>query len=192
VTFGTAVENPNHVLHAVIRELAGALNIFTDAMLSQKAESLHTFAQFNPNRAAVEGGAVAVWLLAPKPRPERIRRRLVLATQNARDIVSALTLRQLALATISRPRPHAARTGLPFELRIFVLSGRSPAALVTHARHMICRRASLISARPTARADISARTPGAQVDRLAPLQSAARSRSQWRHTRLASRLIRVF
>jgi hypothetical protein len=107
-------------LHAVIRELAGALNIFTDAMLIQKAESLHTFAPFNPNRAAVEGGAVAVWLLAPKSRPERIRRRLVLATQNARDIDSALTLRQLALATISRPRPHAARTGLPFELRIFV------------------------------------------------------------------------
>jgi hypothetical protein len=34
--------------------------------------------------------------------------------------------------------------------------------------------------------------PGAQVDRLAPLQSAARSRSRWRHTRLASRLIPVF
>src|SRR5688572_11218743 len=32
----------------------------------------------------------------------------------------------------------------------------------------------------------------AQVDRLAPLQSAARSRSQWRHTGLASRLIGVF
>jgi hypothetical protein len=36
------------------------------------------------------------------------------------------------------------------------------------------------------------RPPGAQVDRLSPLQSAARSRSQWRHIRLASRLIPVF
>jgi hypothetical protein len=44
----------------------------------------------------------------------------------------------------------------------------------------------------TASADTSTSTPGAQVDRLAPLQSAARSRSQWRHTRLASRLIRAF
>ena len=41
-----------------------------------------------------------------------------LATQKACDIDSALTLRQLGLATISLS--HAARTGLPFELRIFV------------------------------------------------------------------------
>jgi hypothetical protein len=45
---------------------------------------------------------------------------------------------------------------------------------------------------PTASADTSISTPGAHVDRLAPLQSVARSRSQWRHTRLASRLIPVF
>jgi hypothetical protein len=89
-------------------------------MLIQKAEALHTFPPFTLNRAAIESGAVAVWLPAPKSRDERIRRRLALPAQNARDIDNALTLRQLGLATISRPRPHAARTGLPFEPRIFV------------------------------------------------------------------------
>jgi hypothetical protein len=54
-------------------------------MLVQKAESLHAFAPFTLNRAAIEGGAVAVWLLTPKTRDERIRRRLILATQNAFD-----------------------------------------------------------------------------------------------------------
>jgi hypothetical protein len=89
-------------------------------MLIQKRKRCTLFAPFTLNRAAIESGAVAVWLLAPKSRDERIRQRLLLATQNARDIDSALTLRQLGLAMISRPRPHAARTGLPFELRIFV------------------------------------------------------------------------
>jgi hypothetical protein len=105
-------------------------------MLIQKAEALHTFAPFILNRAAIESGAVAVWLLAPKSRDEPIHRRLVLATQNARDIDSALTLRQLGLATISRPRQHPARTGLPFELRIFVaewsISSRSRDSRTSH------------------------------------------------------------
>jgi hypothetical protein len=59
-------------------------------MLVQKAESLHAFAPFTLNRAAIEGGAVAVWLLTPKTRDERIRRRLILATQNAFDAAGVL------------------------------------------------------------------------------------------------------
>ena len=43
-----------------------------------------------------------------------------------------------------------------------LLSGRSPAALVTPHGACFCRRASLISARPTARADTSVSTPGAR------------------------------
>jgi hypothetical protein len=39
----------------------------------------------------MEGAAVAVWLLAPRTRDERIRRRLVLATQNARDAEGVMT-----------------------------------------------------------------------------------------------------
>jgi hypothetical protein len=80
----------------------------------------------------------------------------------------------------------------PLSFGSLSLSGRSPAALVTHARRMICRRASLISARPTARADTSACTPGAQVDRLAPLHSAAPGHARTATHSLASRLIRVF
>jgi hypothetical protein len=53
------------------------------------------------------------------------------------------------------------------------LSGRSPAALVTHARRMILSASQSVSARPTAHADPSAWTPGAQVDRLSLLHSAA-------------------
>lgn len=83
--------NPNHVSHAVIHELAGALDhLHALRMLVQTAQSLHTFAPFTLNRAAMECGAAAVWILAPRSRDERIRRRLVLATQNARDIDSAL------------------------------------------------------------------------------------------------------
>ena len=60
-------------------------------MLIKTAASLHTFALFTLNRAAIEGATVAVWLLAPRGRDERIRRRLVLATQNARDVDGVLT-----------------------------------------------------------------------------------------------------
>jgi hypothetical protein len=79
--------NPYHLSHAVMHGLAGALDhLHSLRTLIQTASSLHTFAPFTLNRAALEGTAVAVWLLAPRNRDERIRRRLVLATQNARDI----------------------------------------------------------------------------------------------------------
>jgi hypothetical protein len=83
--------NPYHVSHTVIHELFGALDhLHALRMLVQTAHALHTFAPFTLNRAAMECGAAAVWVLAPKSRDERIRRRLVLATRNARDIDSAL------------------------------------------------------------------------------------------------------
>ena len=83
--------NPYHVSHAAVQEIVGALDhLHALRMLVQTAKSLHTLAPFTLNRAAIECGAIAVWLLAPKSRDERIRRRLVLATQNARDIDGAL------------------------------------------------------------------------------------------------------
>jgi len=91
-----------------------------------------------------------------------------------------------------QPTTHVARTGLRFELRIFVagwsISSRSHDP---NTRCMICRRASLISARPTARADTSACMPGAG---RSPRAVAKRRpvTLEWRHTRLASRLIHVF
>jgi hypothetical protein len=82
--------NPYHVSHNVMHELAGAFDhLHALRMLVQTAQALHTFAPFTLNRAAMECGAAAVWVLAPKSRDERIRRRLVLATRNARDIDSA-------------------------------------------------------------------------------------------------------
>jgi hypothetical protein len=83
--------NPYQVSHTVIHELAGALDhLHALRMLVQTAQSLQTFAPFTLNRAAMECGAAAVWVLAPKSRDERIRRRLALATRNAKDIDSAL------------------------------------------------------------------------------------------------------
>jgi hypothetical protein len=84
--------NPYRLSHAAIHGIAGAIDhLHSLPMLIQGAASLHTFAPFTLNRAAIEGAAVAVWLLAPQSRDERIRRRLVLATQNARDMNGALT-----------------------------------------------------------------------------------------------------
>jgi hypothetical protein len=72
-------------------------------------------------------------------------------------------------------------------------SGRHQSAFQDHSERIITlHTANGNRYWPTASADTSTSTPGAQVDRLAPLQSAARSRSQWRHTRLTSRLIPVF
>jgi hypothetical protein len=83
--------NPYQVSHAVIHGIAGSLDhLHALRMLIQTAASLHTFAPFTLNRAAIEAGAVAVWLLAPKTRDERIHRRLVLATQNACDADAVL------------------------------------------------------------------------------------------------------
>jgi hypothetical protein len=84
--------NPFHVSHAAIHGIAGAIDhLHSLRMLIKTAASLHTFAPFTLNRAVIEGAAVAVWLLAPRTRDERIRRRLVLATQNARDVDGVLT-----------------------------------------------------------------------------------------------------
>jgi hypothetical protein len=77
-------------------ESSAQLITFTLRMLVQTASSLHTFAPFTLNRAAIEGAAVAIWLLGPRSRDERIRRRLVLATQNARDFDPVMT-------TLGRP-----------------------------------------------------------------------------------------
>jgi hypothetical protein len=64
-------------------------------------------------------------------------------------------------------------------------SGRHQSAFQDHSLRIITLHpANGNRCWPTASADISTSTSGAQVDRLAPLQSAARSRSQWRHTRL--------
>jgi hypothetical protein len=83
--------NPYHVSHAAIREIGGALDhLHSLRMLVQEARALHTYAPFTLNRVAIECSAIAVWLLAPRYRDERIRRRLVLETQNARDIDSVL------------------------------------------------------------------------------------------------------
>jgi hypothetical protein len=61
-------------------------------MLVQEAKSLHLFAPYTLNRAAIEAAATAVWLTAPRRRDERIRRRLKLQTQNARDTDSVAVL----------------------------------------------------------------------------------------------------
>jgi hypothetical protein len=83
--------NPLQVSHAAIHGIVTAQDhLHALRMLIKKAESLHAFAPFTLDRAAIEGGAVAVWLLAPQSRDERIRRRLVLATQNAFDAHGAL------------------------------------------------------------------------------------------------------
>jgi hypothetical protein len=84
--------NPFHVSHAAIHGIAGAVDhLHSLRMLIKTAASLHTFAPFTLNRAAIEGAAVAIWLLAPRTRDERIRRRLTLATQNARDFEPVVT-----------------------------------------------------------------------------------------------------
>jgi hypothetical protein len=83
--------DPFRVSHAAIYGIVGAIDhLHSLRMLIKTAASLHTFAPFTLNRAAIEGGAVAVWLLAPRTRDERIRRRLVLAKQNARDVDGVL------------------------------------------------------------------------------------------------------
>jgi hypothetical protein len=77
--------------------------------------------------------------------------------------------------------------------RLVAQSGRHQSAFQDHSERIITlHTANGNRYWPTASADTSTSTPGAQVDRLSPLQSAARSRSQWRHIRLASRLIPVF
>jgi hypothetical protein len=114
--------NPYHLSHAVIHGLAGALD-HLDCLrtLIQTASSLHTFAPFTLNRAALEGAAVAVWLLAPANRDERIRRRLVLATQNARDVegvtaamggTSSVTDRLDKIRDVARRRPNLDPDGI--------------------------------------------------------------------------------
>jgi hypothetical protein len=88
--------SPFHVSPAAIHGIAGAVDHLHSPRMLQKAASLHTFAPFTLNRAAIEGAAVAIWLLAPRTRDERIRRRLALATQNARDFEPVVT-------TVGRP-----------------------------------------------------------------------------------------
>jgi hypothetical protein len=69
--------NPYHVLDAVIRELAGALDHLHGCGCSSRRRR-HCFRTVESLRAAIDSGAVAVWLLAPKSRDERIHRRLAL------------------------------------------------------------------------------------------------------------------
>jgi hypothetical protein len=82
--------NPHQVSHAAVHGITGALDhLHSLRMLIQEASALHAYAPFTLCRAAIEGGAIAVWVLSPSSRDERIRRRLVLACQNARDTDAA-------------------------------------------------------------------------------------------------------
>jgi hypothetical protein len=107
--------NPFEVSHAALYSITVAVDhLHSLRMLVQEAKSLHLFAPYTLNRAAVEAAATAVWLAAPRRRDERIRRRLKLQTQNARDSDSV-----------------AVRAGLPSELqdrhrRIREIAGRRP------------------------------------------------------------------
>jgi len=114
--------DPFQLSHAAIYALGVAVDhLHCLRMTIQTAQSLHTFAPFTLNRAAMEAAATAVWLIAPRARDERIRRRLVLAVQNARDVdnvgkligkPSALDYRYKRILEIGARRPGLDPNGL--------------------------------------------------------------------------------
>lgn len=78
--------NPHHLSHAVTQLSSVALDhLHALRTLILDAGALHNSAPFTLARSATEAGATALWMLTPRTRTERVRRRLQLAAQNAKD-----------------------------------------------------------------------------------------------------------
>jgi hypothetical protein len=72
------------------------------------ARVVHTYAPFTLLRSATENAATAVWLLEPRPRTERVRRRLKLAHHEARESGKAQKL--MAAEALAGKRTAEERT----------------------------------------------------------------------------------
>ena len=79
--------NPYHISHAAWSGLSHAVDhLHTLRTMIVGAGVLHMYSPFGLIRAAMENASKTVWLLAPIPREERIRRRLRLAAAETRNL----------------------------------------------------------------------------------------------------------
>ncbi|WP_328994228.1 hypothetical protein OG394_07360 [Kribbella sp. NBC_01245] len=83
--------DPYHVSHDVGRLIGVGYQHLHALGCLIRSGALHPSAPFTLARAAIETGAMAFWLLAPKQRPERVLRRLQLARQDVIDGDGAAT-----------------------------------------------------------------------------------------------------
>ena len=97
-----SITNPYQISHAVVSALMSAVD-HLEALRSMisGAGIVHTHAAFTVLRASIENASVAVWLLAPANRDERVLRRLRLQwadfvdRDQAQLVISPLTLSDL-------------------------------------------------------------------------------------------------
>ncbi|HEY9376350.1 MAG TPA: hypothetical protein VIQ02_04555 [Jiangellaceae bacterium] len=82
----------SHAVQYLLGVAVDHLHCLRMVVQTPQSFQLHLHAPFTLNRAAIEAAATVVWLIAPASRDERIRRRLKLATQNARDFDSIAVL----------------------------------------------------------------------------------------------------
>lgn len=88
-----AATTPYTMSHAVVAALCSAVD-HLDALrvLIQEADTVHSRAPYTLMRAALENAAIAVWLLAPASRKERVLRRLRLQWADDNDYLQVSAL----------------------------------------------------------------------------------------------------
>jgi hypothetical protein len=81
-----ARSSPYQVSHEVVAQIGVAVDhLHALETLIRGAQALHLGAPFSLVRPALEASATAAWILSPRSRSERIKRRLTLAAKDARD-----------------------------------------------------------------------------------------------------------
>lgn len=122
---------PYHLSHVVAVHLGVALDhLLALRALFVDAQALHMAAPFTLTRSALENAAQALWLLTPDDQTTRVRRRMQLAVQDARERDRVAVLlgegregRQALPARYDRLAGIASRAGIPRD----VVLGRATA-----------------------------------------------------------------
>jgi hypothetical protein len=78
--------SPYQVSHGVTHTLSAAVDhLHALKVLVEDAGTLHNSAPYTLARSAIETSSTALWMLAPKRRADRVRRRLIYAAQESKD-----------------------------------------------------------------------------------------------------------
>jgi hypothetical protein len=106
-----AATSPHQLSHAASHAIAVAVD-HLDCLrtLIDKARTVHAFAPFGLLRPALEGAAIAIWLLAPPSRDERVTRCVRLAKQDITDSEEAKAIIKASSSQTREQRLDRLRT----------------------------------------------------------------------------------
>jgi hypothetical protein len=119
--------SPYQLTHAVEATLSHSLDhMHALRTMVADAGTIHMAAPFTLMRAALENAAVAAWLLLPDDRDERVRRRLLLALEDAADGYKVRQLSETSIIgeTLEQRRARLADIGVAYGLPRSSLMGK--------------------------------------------------------------------